>query len=287
MIKNYIVLRVYGGSMKGGRNARMIKIVVFIIFIVLVGYVYFQVSFTKLCFAEYKASKVASGEKINILQISDFHDKSSNNDLLLKSIKSLSPHLIVITGDFIDRGTEDLRNVYNFIDKLKKINPNIFFICGNHEWSNENREELLEGLEERKVYVLNNANLVVTINNTKINLCGVDDCNGKQGDLRKAFNGVDKEYFTILLSHEPNIAMKNKEIPADLIISGHTHGGQVRVPFLGALVAPGQGYLPKYTKGFYKVNKNIVYIDSGVGTSNSPIRFLNRSQVSFITIEGK
>ena len=273
--------------MKGEGNRKMLKIAIFIIFAAMLAYVYFEVSFTKPCFAEYKSGKLASRDKINILQISDFHDKSSYNNMLLNKIKKLSPDIIVITGDFIDDSTEDLRNVYNFIDELKKINSNIFFVCGNHEWRNENREELLEGLEERKIFILNNSNREMAINNIKINLCGIDDFSGGKEDLWQAFHGVDKSNFTILLSHVPNVAMKKRGLPADLIICGHTHGGQVRVPFIGAMIAPGQGILPKYTKGYYKINKNIVYIDSGAGTSNSPIRFLNRSQVTLITIEGK
>lgn len=273
--------------MKGERIKKMLKITMFIILLALTAYIYYEVNFTKLCFAEYKSTKIGPGQKIKILQISDFHDKSSYNGMLLNKIEKLSPDIIVITGDLIDESTEDLRNIYGFIDKLRKINLNIFFICGNHEWRNEKREELLEGLEERKIFILNNANMELTINNTKINLCGIDDCSGARDDLWQAFKGIDKDNLTILLSHVPNVAFNHKEMISDLVISGHTHGGQIRVPFIGALVAPGQGYFPKYTKGFYKINKNMVYIDSGAGTSTTPIRFLDRSQVSLITIEGK
>lgn len=81
---------------------------------------------------------------------------------------------------------------------------------------------------------------------------------------------------------------KHNDIPADLILSGHTHGGQVRIPFIGALVAPDQGFFPKLEKGIYEFGTNqFLYIDSGLGTSVAPIRFLNQSQLSVIKITGE
>ena len=272
---------------KEGKKKDMIKIALILLAIILFSDILFENRVTKLCCGVYETSKLSVGEKIKVLQISDFHDKKSYNDKLLKKIQGLSPDIVVITGDFLDATTRDLKNAYSFIDKLKKINSNIFFVCGNHEWRNENRKEFIQGLKERNVCILNNENTVVTINNTKINLCGIDDYNTKHGDLEKGLNEVDRANLTILISHGPNVAMENKDLDVDLVFSGHTHGGQIRLPFIGALIAPGQGYFPRYSKGFYKINENILYIDSGVGTSNFPVRFLNRSQVSLIMFEGR
>jgi len=265
----------------------MVKVALIILVVVLISDILFEIKVTKLSYGVYETSKLPIGKKLKVLQISDFHDKKSYHDELLIKIQGLSPDIVVITGDFLDADTKDLKNAYSFIDKLKKINSNIYFVSGNHEWRNSNREKFIQGLKDRKVYVLNNGNNVVTINNIKINLCGIDDFNTKHGNLQQALEEIDRSNLTLLLSHVPNIAMRNKDLDVDLVLSGHTHGGQVRLPFIGALIAPGQGYFPKYTKGFYKINKNIVYIDSGAGTSSFPVRFLNRSQVSLITFEGR
>src|SRR5690606_36275120 len=108
-------------------------------------------------------------------------------------------------------------------------------------------------------------------------------------DVQAAFRGVDQEQYTILLSHAPNIVIRysSNDILADLILSGHTHGGQVRLPFIGALAAPGQGLFPKLDKGTFTIAQDqYLYIDSGLGTSMVPIRFLNQSQMSFIRVVG-
>ncbi len=99
-------------------------------------------------------------------------------------------------------------------------------------------EKFLSGLKERNVTILNNKNTQVTKKGVTLNFLGVDDVSTGQEDLEKAFNNIDQELYTILLSHSPGIIEKYNNIPADLILSGHTHGGQVRFPFIGALVAP-------------------------------------------------
>lgn len=106
--------------------------------------------------------------------------------------------------------------------------------------------------------------------------------------MEEAFAGIDGEHYTILLSHSPGITEKYDTLPADLLLSGHTHGGQLRIPIIGALVAPGQGLFPSLEKGTYELKENQhLYIDSGLGTSVAPMRFLNQSQLSLITVSSK
>jgi len=148
--------------------------------------------------------------------------------------------------------------------------------------------EFLNGLRERKVTILNNKNIQIMENNMTLNLVGVDDVSTIHENSPKAFNNVYQEQYTILLSHSPGIMEKYNDIRADLILSGHTHGGQVRIPYIGALVAPNQGFFPKLDKGTYQVGPNqYLYIDSGLGTSIAPIRFLNQSQLSLIKIKNR
>ncbi len=248
---------------------------------------YFEVKYPKVNFIEIVSGKFLTRNSLKILQISDYHNGNLNH-FVLKNIKRLTPDIIVITGDLIDMRTKSYENVYRLLEEAIKVNPNIYFVSGNHEWKNGNIIKFLQELASRKIKILNNKNMTINIKDYKVNICGVDDFHTNHSDLNKATQELDKDILTVMLSHSPDVIKKLNNNDADIILSGHTHGGQVRVPFLGAVVAPGQGLLPKYSKGIYKVRKDtVLYIDSGLGTSRIPLRILNRSQLSFITVRGK
>ncbi|WP_425447052.1 metallophosphoesterase [Dethiothermospora halolimnae] len=257
------------------------------VILLILGYIYYQVNYTKVEKTNVTSNKFATDDKMKILQISDVHNKRIKKDSkLMSTIKNLDADIIVITGDLIDRETKDFENVYEFVYNLKNINPNIYYIPGNHEWTNRNTEKFMTGLKKTNINILINDNKKITIDNRTINICGIDDPYLNRDNLKMALKGINKNYFTLLLSHSPDIVFGKKDIPVDLILSGHTHGGQVRFPFIGPIVAPGQGFFPKYDKGLFEVGSSNIYIDSGLGNSVLPIRFLNRSQVSLIEIYG-
>ncbi|WP_255259575.1 hypothetical protein [Lentibacillus sp. CBA3610] len=115
----------------------------------------------------------------------------------------------------------------------------------------------------------------------------MDDRQQEHDISSKAFKNLRSEYYTILLSHAPDITKQYQSIPADLILSGHTHGGQIRLPFIGALLAPGQVLFPKLDRGTFPLDpEQYLYIDSGLGTTRLPVRFFNQSQMSLVTITG-
>jgi predicted MPP superfamily phosphohydrolase len=147
-------------------------------------------------------------------------------------------------------------------------------------------EVLFKELQERKVRVMLNDNERFKVENSEINICGMDFSSSERSDLAKTVEGINTDNYTIMLSHKPDIVIKYQDMPCDLILCGHTHGGQIRLPLIGALIAPDQGMLPKYNKGLYKISdKTFLYVDSGTGTTRLPVRFFNRSQVSLINIE--
>lgn len=116
----------------------------------------------------------------------------------------------------------------------------------------------------------------------------MDDPHTRREKLNEAFKGVNTERYTILLAHSPKIIKRYPKIQADLILCGHTHGGQIRLPFLGAIVSSGDGFFPKYSKGLYALKAGqLLYIDSGLGTRMIPLRTFNRSQMSLLTITGE
>lgn len=252
--------------------------------------VVFEINYPAVREIDLDTEKLAAGEEIILLQISDFHGSTSKKIVqrLVEAAGDIKPDAVLITGDLADRTTKDFGNIYALIKKLHSICPSIFFVTGNHEWGNNRKKELLSGLSALGVVILNNRGLVFTEGKTGINLCGVDDPYRGKDNIEKAMKGISGQKYTVLLSHSPQIRGRLGKYTPDLILCGHTHGGQVRLPFVGAVVAPGEGLLPVYDKGMFKLNGGSrLYIDSGVDTSNLSLRFLNRSQISVIRIKGK
>ncbi|MGP4072735.1 metallophosphoesterase [Piscibacillus sp. B03] len=258
-----------------------------IVFIVLIVKVYMDTNYFKVNTVPIESSKMPQGQSINILQLSDLHNREfgEGHHKLLNKVESLNADLIVITGDLIDRKTEEFTSVFELVEQLTSIHGQVYFVTGNHEWENKRTNEFISGLTERGVVVLNNRHVPITIGTLSINLVGIDDESTAHEQVDKAFNNLVEDRLTILLSHAPTVVTKYDDLPADLILSGHTHGGQVRLPFVGALVAPDQGFFPSLDQGLYEIGeKQRLYIDSGLGTSVAPIRFLNPSQMSLIKI---
>ncbi len=250
----------------------------------------FEVNFPVVREINLDTEKLKKGKEVTLLQITDFHGTNSEEMVqrLIKSLGNINLDAVLITGDLVDRSTEDYDNVYYLIKELHSLCPSIFFVSGNHEWSNAGRKALLAKLKEMGVVILNNKGSTFDTGSADINICGVDDSYNRRDDIEKAMKNVDSNKYTVLLSHSPKIRQRLKKYSPDLILCGHTHGGQVRFPFIGAIIEPGEGLFPYFDKGIFKLKENtLLYIDSGVGTSNLPIRFLNRSQVSVIRIKGR
>ncbi|MEN1967831.1 metallophosphoesterase [Lentibacillus sp. N15] len=252
--------------------------------------IYRETHYFKQKHVTFSSNKLPAGSSFTILQISDLHNHvfGADNERLIHTVETSGADIIVLTGDLIDKKTKNLKPIFSFISQITAHNPNVLFVSGNHEWANSRTGEFFHGLHERNVTILDNSNMQFTKNATALNIAGIADLSTAHEDLHQAFHHITDEHYTILLSHSPDITETCHTIPADLILSGHTHGGQVRFPFIGAFVAPGQGFFPKRTKGTYPIGPNqYLYIDSGLGTTRLPMRFLNQSQLSLITIVGK
>lgn len=235
----------------------------------------------KVNHVDFGINKMSRDEKLEILQISDLHNRNLAGKY--QQIIELDPDLIVLTGDLIDRKTTDLTNTINLLKQLTTIERPIYFVSGNHEQESLIFSELREILLEYGVIELNNQSEVLVVDGIEFNLVGIANHTTGNADLITAFETVDLTKPTILLSHAPLMT----DLQVDLILSGHTHGGQIRLPFIGGVVAPDQGLFPKYDKGAYQLDSGAtLYIDSGLGTSVLPIRFLNQAQVTLVTIEG-
>lgn len=224
-------------------------------------------------------NKLADNQQITILQISDVHNR--NLEGKFTRLTALEPDLIVLTGDLIDRKTTDLTNTTKLLNQLVTMDRPIYFVSGNHEQESPIFADLKEILAEHEVIDLDNQHVTIQVDGEQINLVGVANESTGHANLTDALEDADLALPTILLSH--SLIFPDDEL--DLILSGHTHGGQVRLPFIGGLVAPDQGFFPEYDKGIYELDSGAtLYIDSGLGTSLLPIRFFNEAQVTMMTI---
>lgn len=248
----------------------------------------FEVAKPKVNYINISTDKLKEYSNIKILQISDIHGNRARFLLkwILKQVIKLNPDFIVLTGDIIDIKTVDFRYIYEFIDSLKSINPNIYFVSGNHEHKNINGTIFVNELRKKNIKVINNNNDTINLYNEEINIIGVDDISTNNDNINRSINNLNYNNYTVLLCHTPLVILDKKSHKSDLILSGHTHGGQVRLPIIGPLAYPGDGKYKKYNKGIYNTGNNTkLYIDSGLGTRLIPIRFFNRSQISLINVK--
>lgn len=223
---------------------------------------------------------------LSVCQLTDLHGHmfKGSFSLLIRQITKDQPDVIVLTGDMIDRKTESFTDVLYLIDHLVTIAP-VYFVMGNHEVSHPKQNAFLNALTEAGVCVLHNESVSFNHRRDTIRLVGVGDASSLDADLSLAFADVNATDATILLSHTPDIVDQLSTEPVTLILSGHTHGGQIRLPLIGALIAPGKGLFKRRTKGLYSIpNKRLLYIDSGLGMSRIPVRLFNQSQYTVIDV---
>lgn len=237
------------------------------------------------CFVAKEEKVILKSEKIKnpikITQITDFHSNAIKNlDEVLENIQNFSPDLVILTGDIIDYGTEDKieRSVY-FLEKLRSLNIKTYYITGNHEEGGPNLDKFLSEIERLGITYLKNEGERLDINGNKVYLYGTSMFDFSYDNYK-----ADDESINIILSHFSKNVRDNYQGNEDFIFSGHTHGGQVRLPIVGGLVAPGEGFFPNYDKGSFKFNDSIIYIDSGLGNTFLPLRFMDQIQYSNIVL---
>lgn len=246
-------------------------------------YNYWQISQFNIKNIKLSSNKIK--QPLKIVQITDFHSNELINlDKMFNKISQFNPDIIVLTGDIIDYKTVDLTLVLNMLDRVKSITSKVYFVSGNHETNHNLEKELHNAFVEKGIKVLDNNTVLIENNGDRINLFGASFF-AEQSDFENIFENIKEENYNILLSHSPNRPIRYLNENTDLILSGHTHGGQVRIPIIGAIIAPGQGLFPKYDKGIKKLGNTTLYIDSGLGNSVAPIRMFNRVQYTNIEIE--
>ena len=236
-----------------------------------------------------------SFDGFRIVQISDFHNTQlgEENCLIVDAVKELEPDIIVLTGDYIDSRHTDVSIARELTEQLVKIAP-VYYITGNHE-SRIPMEllSLTEDLEELGVHILRNCGEHIVRGGEEIQIIGVDDVsffNKTEDEIdytvpTKIISELEEpELYTILLSHQPRFIDYYKETGVDLVFSGHEHGGQFRIPFVGGLFAPGDGLFPKYSEGVITQDKTTMVVSRGLGQSLIPFRVNNSPEVVCVTL---
>lgn len=225
--------------------------------------------------------------------LSDLHSKcfGESNTLLFQKVQAQNPDCIVFTGDLVDRFRGiDWNNVRTLAVGLRKIAP-VYYITGNHEWASGQVPKLKSALTDAGWIVLSNRYVRLTHGGSSVILAGIDDPNGYADqktpeELAKDLHKKEGNPFWILLAHRnDHFASQYSYLHADLTISGHGHGGMIRLPFTDGLIGTQRNWFPSYTAGFYTAHGSKVFVSRGLGNSGPSLRLFNRPQIAVLTLK--
>ena len=245
---------------------------------------------------EVESSRIpAAFDHFKIAVISDLHNAEfgTDNSHLLKLIEFEAPDMIAVTGDLIDSNRTDIRIAEEFIDQVVDIAP-CYYVTGNHEaWIGAEYQEPEKMLLDKGVIVLHDETVKLVRDDGSIQIAGLDDpaFSGEAADdgeelLKSRLKDMEiDDSFCILLSHRPEIFDVYVSMDIDLVLSGHAHGGQFRLPFIGGLIAPDQGFLPEYDDGEYIEDNTLMIVSRGLGNSIIPIRFNNDPELVIVELK--
>lgn len=269
------------------------------IVIVIILFCNFQNKHLETTHYTYAAEQLGADlEGYRIVQISDLHNAKfgKNNQKLVDRIRECEPDMIVLTGDLVDSNYTNVDRAVQFVDEIVKICP-VYYVTGNHEYWLEKSEydELMDGLIGAGVVILDDQVVEISRGDAKFRLVGLDDKSLADGTLGTLLNNThnvvhedsDEREFTVVLAHEPQYFARYAGTGVDLVLSGHAHGGQFRLPFVGGIVAPDQGFLPEYTAGEYYMNGTEMIVSRGLGNSVIPVRLFNFPEIVCVELVGK
>ena len=230
-----------------------------------------------------------------IAQVSDLHNAEfgNRNENLIGMLSQCDPDIIVLTGDMIDSRQTDIESALDFAGKAVQI-ASVYYVTGNHEARVPEYEQLKMGLTDLGVAVLENQKVQITKDGESITLMGIQEPSFHTdylfGDAesvsRQAITSLQNEsdVYTVLLSHRPELFDLYVDTGMDLVFSGHAHGGQFRLPVVGGLVAPNQGFFPKYDAGQFVEKNTTMIVSRGVGNSIIPLRINNPPELVVVEL---
>lgn len=255
----------------------------------------------EVTYYEIETSKIS--ENINIVMIADVHDFHCRvRNKVISRIEELDPDIILCAGDIIDDQSKDSRSVLDFLQSLINI-ADVYMSIGNHELDYCESETLIKEIRDAGIYLLDKEYMDIKINSSSIRIGGLYDYafstdDGKitqesmhNSDIWQFLNAfTDTSSFKLMMSHRPDSFIYGDAYKwnIDLIVSGHTHGGQIILPFIGGLYAPEQGFFPKYDYGEYSPVEMKLIVTRGIGSSDEILpRFNNPPEIVFIALKGE
>lgn len=229
--------------------------------------------------------------EVRLAVVTDFHS-SDNADDVAAMVASCAPDAVLLVGDLFDDDTQN-RPTERTLSLMRQLSAQYpcYYVSGNHEtWTGE-MDALYQQTEDAGVTVLRMSSGVLTVRGQRIALCGVPDpyemvysgAPDTEEQIRQALEDVDSADFTVLLAHRPELLAKYAQFPVDLVVSGHAHGGQVRIPgVLNGLYAPNQGWFPKLAGGAYTQDGTTLIVSRGLAVRTRLPRIFNRPEVVLV-----
>jgi len=278
------------------RKNRLIINIIAIFLIVFIIRLYIDNNVFEVSYIDFMDEEIPSsfsGSKI--LQISDLHNKTygDENVVLLNAIEEISPDYIFLTGDMVSSRDTEFSNFYSLASEIGKL-YDCYYIPGNHEldFSNDSLKEFYKTLEEYKITVLDNEMVELIKDGEKINLYGMwynpkyyikEDF--KLDIMEKIMNKAEKDSFNILLTHNPDDFEVYADWGADLIFSGHVHGGMIRLPYVGGVISPNRTLFPKYDAGMYEHKDSNLIVSRGLSRGATGIRVFNQPELVVVNLK--
>jgi len=231
-----------------------------------------------------------------IVLLADLHgaEHGEDNERLVEKVRAANPDIIAIAGDLIDdyqpgNPVEQQIEISRIlVTQLVQIAP-VYYVTGNHEWATGMIQDIFAMLEESGVTVLRNQHRILTVGSDSIVIAGVDDPNGpadmiRPEELVERIRTNDNPDFIVMLSHRNNNLRLYSELGVDLVLSGHAHGGMVRLPFTDGLIGPHGELFPTYTSGVYSRRDTNMVVSRGLGNHFGWTRLLNNPQVVVVEL---
>lgn len=280
------------------RGNRSRKVYIVILFFILLITVYLIADQYIIVTTNYTLKSDKINGKITIAMISDLHNMNfGNNEIVAKKISEAEPDVIFVLGDIVDERTNDLTPALTVMNSLTEV-ADTYFIFGNHDRLCEQYDEFIDTIGNSGVTVLDDEAVQTTKNGNSVTILGLTSYFEGKDYVSLMGQLCENDDYKILLCHYPEYTPwffekdKYYEYDFDLMLSGHTHGGVVKLPFIGGIIAPSQGLFPEYVYGDYNVdkgNKNPYHmiITSGLGEDKRMIRVNNFPEIAVVTIEGE
>lgn len=226
---------------------------------------------------------------LRVAELSDLHGRSfgKNNVRLLRTLQKARPDMICICGDLFDEKT-DLTMLEPLLTGLTDIAP-VYYVTGNHEWQVKNLREILQKMRAWGVTVLENEGRVLSRGGAEMVVAGVHDPCGPYdmktpAALVRELRSAQGNDFILMLSHRNDELAMWSQLGVQLVLSGHCHGGVVRLPFVGGVFGTRRELFPEYDAGVYRQDGTTLFVSRGLGYTNVHFRLFNRPHIPIMIL---